>query len=289
MTGTAGPSRIERCFAALSAEDRAGFIAFITAGDPNPETSLGLLRGLPGAGVDIIELGMPFTDPVADGPTIQAANLRALSSGASMIQTLELVRGFRRDDDNTPIVLMGYFNPVYAYGVEKFVADAAGAGVDGLIIVDLPPEELAELETPAAQTGISVIRLTTPTSDDARLKIILRGAQGFVYYVAVAGITGSASADPEAVGRAVTRIKSHTSLPVAVGFGIKTPELAAGIAEVADAAVVGSAIVSKIESHLGPDGQAKPELVAQVLDFVSSLAAGVRRARPVAAPETSKV
>lgn len=276
-------SRLDRRFAALAAEGRAGFVAFTTAGDPDPETSLNLLRGLPGAGVDVIELGMPFTDPVADGPAIQAANLRALSSGASMIRTLDLVRGLRRDDDTTPVVLMGYFNPVYAYGVEKFVTDAADAGVDGLIIVDLPPEEADELEGPAANAGLYVMRLATPTTDDERLKVVLHNAGGFVYYVAVAGITGGASADAGTVSKAVSRIKKQTTLPVAVGFGIKTPEMASGIAKVADAAVVGSAIVSQIEQNLDQEGRAQPDLVQRVLAFVSDLAAGVRRGRSVAA------
>ncbi|NQV21643.1 MAG: tryptophan synthase subunit alpha [Rhodospirillales bacterium] len=276
-------SRLDRRFAALAAEGRAGFVAFATAGDPDSETSLNLLRGLPGAGVDVIELGMPFTDPVADGPAIQAANLRALSSGASMIRTLDLVRGLRQDDDSTPVILMGYFNPVYAYGVEKFVTDAAEAGVDGLIIVDLPPEEADELEGPAANAGLYVMRLATPTTDDERLKVVLHNAGGFVYYVAVAGITGGASADAGTVSKAVSRIKKQTTLPVAVGFGIKTPEMASGIAKVTDAAVVGSAIVSQIEQNLDQEGRAQPDLVQRVLAFVSDLAAGVRRGRSVAA------
>lgn len=270
-------------FQALRDEGRAALIAFVTAGDPDFDTSLDLLRGLPGAGVDIIELGMPFTDPVADGPTIQAANLRALGAGGTMIRTLDLVREFRRVDPATPIILMGYFNPVYAYGIDTFVADAAAAGVDGFIVVDLPPEEIAELEAPAGTAGLSTIHLVTPTTHDARMKTVLESANGFVYYVAVAGITGSASADAQSVHAAVTRIKQHTGVPVAVGFGIKTPEQAAAIAQVADAVVVGSAIVSKLEANLDDNGHARPELVEQVLELVSNLATGVRQARSAAA------
>jgi len=278
-----GNHRLDKCFAALREDSQAAMIAFVTAGDPDHDTSLELLRGLPKAGVDVIELGMPFTDPVADGPAIQAANLRALGNGANMIRTLDLVRCFRREDDATPIILMGYFNPVYAYGTEKFVSDAASAGVDGLIVVDLPPEEIAELETPANASGLSVVRLATPTTDDNRLETVLAGAKGFVYYVAIAGITGGASAEAKSVDIAVTRIKRHTELPVAVGFGIKTPEQAAAIAQVADAAVVGSAIVSKLEQNLDEQGKARPELVAKVMELVSALAAGVRQARAAAA------
>jgi tryptophan synthase alpha chain len=276
-------TRLDDRFQALRDEGRAALVAFVTAGDPDFDTSLELMRGLPGAGVDIIELGMPFTDPVADGPTIQAANLRALGAGATMVRTLDLVREFRRNDPATPIILMGYFNPVYAYGIDTFIADAAEAGVDGFIVVDLPPEEIAELEAPAGPAGLSTIRLVTPTTHDARMKTVLAGANGFVYYVAVAGITGSASADAQSVQAAVTRIKQHTDVPVAVGFGIKTPEQAAAIAQVADAVVVGSAIVSTLEANLDDNNRARPELVEQVLELVSNLATGVRQARSAAA------
>ena len=282
MTGTVA-HRLSARFSVLDAENRAALVAFITAGDPDHETSLELLRRLPKAGVDLIELGMPFTDPVADGPVIQAANLRALGNGANMHKTLEMVRQFRRDDDATPIILMGYFNPIYAYGIEKLVADAAEAGVDGFIVVDLPPEESAEMEIPANAKGLSVIRLVTPTSHDDRLKTILADARGFVYYVTIAGITGGASADPASVGDAVSRIGQHTDLPVAVGFGIKTPEQAAAIAQVADAAVVGSAIVSKLVQNLDERGRARPELVDHVMELVTSLATGVRQARAATA------
>jgi tryptophan synthase alpha chain len=282
MTSLAA-DRLGACFATLRKEGQAAMIAFITAGDPDHDTSLSLLCGLPRAGVDVIELGMPFTDPVADGPAIEAANLRALRNGANMVRTLDLVRHFRRNDDTTPIILMGYFNPIYAYGAEKFVADAAAAGVDGFIVVDLPLEEIAELENPANTAGLNVVRLATPTTDDARLETVLAGAKGFVYYVAIAGITGSASADAKSVDIAVTRIRRHTNLPIAVGFGIRTPEQAAAIARVADATVVGSAIVSKLEQNLDDQGMARPELVDQVMEFVSALASGVRQARSAAA------
>jgi tryptophan synthase alpha chain len=282
VTG-ARDNRLEQCFDALRAQGRAGLVAFVTAGDPDHETGLSLLRGLPAAGVDIIELGMPFTDPVADGPAIQAANLRALRGGASMVRTLDLVREFRRDDNGTPLVLMGYFNPIYAYGIDKFINDADTAGVDGLIVVDLPPEEAEELEGPAHNHGLSVIRLATPTTGEERLGTVLNGASGFVYYVSIAGITGSATVDPGSVRKAVARIRKQTTLPIAVGFGIKTPEQAAEIAKVADAAVVGSAIIAKIEQNLDQSGRPVSGLVEHVIEFVSALAAGVRRGRQNAA------
>jgi len=275
--------RLKQCFEVLRANDQAGFIAFVTAGDPDPDTSLALLEGLTAAGVDVIELGMPFTDPVADGPAIQAANLRALSTGASMKSTLSLVRNFRQGNDTTPIVLMGYFNPIYAYGVEKFAEDAAKAGVDGVIVVDLPPEEAAELTVPADKSGVNLIRLATPTTGDERLKTVLEGASGFVYYVSVAGTTGDADVDTVSVAGAVARIKNRTNLPIAVGFGIKTPEQAAEIAKVADAAVVGSAIVAKIEQNLDETGQPGANLVQNVMELVSALAAGVHTGRQRAA------
>ena len=271
--------RIARRFAALKAEGRAGLVTFITAGDPDHETCRAVLEGLPEAGADLIELGMPFTDPMADGPAIQAAGLRALKAGAKTRRVLELVADFRRKDQDTPVILMGYYNPIHSYGVERFLTDAKVAGVDGLIVVDLPPEEDEELCIPALKAGVNFVRLATPTSDDARLPAVLKNTSGFVYYVSVAGITGAASASDAAVTEAVARLKRHTDLPVAVGFGIKTPEQAAAVARVADAAVVGSAIVSRLAANLGEDGTAQPGLVADVLEFVRELAAGVRRAR----------
>ncbi|MFV3128218.1 tryptophan synthase subunit alpha [Niveispirillum sp. KHB5.9] len=272
-------TRIDRRFAALKAEGRAGLVTFITAGDPDHETSLALLKGLPGAGADVIELGMPFTDPMADGPAIEAAGLRALKNGARMTRTLDLVRGFRQGDDATPLVLMGYYNPIYSYGVEKFLADAKAAGVDGLIVVDLPPEEDRELCEPALAAGINFVRLTTPTTDDARLPAVLANTSGFVYYVSVTGITGAGSASASAVEEAVSRLRRHTELPLAVGFGITTPEQAAAVARVADGAVVGSAIVRKVEANLDAEGKPTAGLVGNVLSFVETLAEGVRSAR----------
>lgn len=271
--------RIARRFAALKAEGRAGLVTFITAGDPDHETCRAVLEGLPQAGADLIELGMPFTDPMADGPAIQAAGLRALKAGAKTKRVLELVADFRRKDQDTPVILMGYYNPIYSYGVDRFLADAKEAGVDGLIVVDLPPEEDEELCIPALKAGVNFVRLATPTSDDARLPAVLQNTSGFVYYVSVAGITGAASASDAAVAEAVARLKRHTDLPVAVGFGIKSPEQAAAVARVADAAVVGSAIVSRVAANLGADGVPTPGLVPDVLGFVRELAAGVRRAR----------
>ena len=268
-------SRIDARFAALKAEGRAGLITFITAGDPDHETCARLLAGLPAAGADVIELGMPFTDPMADGPSIQAANLRALATGASVRKTLDLVRGFRKQDNTTPIVLMGYFNPLSAYGVDAFLADAKQAGVDGLIIVDLPPEEDDELCLPAIQAGLHFIRLATPTTDDARLPAVLANTSGFLYYVSIAGITGAAAPDSDVVGAAVARIKRHTDLPVGVGFGIRDGKRAAEIARVADAAVVGSALVERVA-----EAQVKGIDPAQhVLDLVQELGAAVRMAR----------
>ena len=272
-------TRIETTFARLKAEDRKAFVAYIMAGDPDVETSLALMKGLPAAGVDVIELGMPFTDPMADGPTIQLAGQRALEGGQTLQKTLDMVAAFRKGDDRTPIVLMGYYNPIYSRGVDRFLTDAKAAGVDGLIVVDLPPEEDEELCLPALAAGVNFIRLATPTTDDRRLPAVMRNASGFVYYVSIAGITGTASADDTAVAAAVERLKRHTDLPVAVGFGIKTPAQAAGIARVADAAVVGSAIVARIEAGLAPDGTARAGLAEDVLSFVGELAAGVRGAR----------
>jgi tryptophan synthase alpha chain len=274
---TAG--RIAKRFATLRAEKRAGLVCFVTAGDPDATTSAAILAGLPAAGADIIELGMPFTDPMADGPAIQAASLRALRAGQTMKRTLAMVRAFRERDADTPVVLMGYYNPIYVYGGERFARDAVAAGVDGLIVVDLPPEEDAELREPAAAAGLDLVRLATPTSDEKRLPVLVKDISGFVYYVSIAGITGTRSAETASVAQAVARIRRFTELPVAVGFGIRTPEQAAAIAQVADAAVVGSAIVQRIADGLEGESRASPELVATVLDFVRQLASGVRTAR----------
>lgn len=271
-----GDGRIERRFAALKAEGRGGLVTFLTAGDPDPETSREIVLGLPTAGADLIELGMPFSDPMADGPAIQASSLRALKNGATLAKTLDLVRSFREQDDDTPIILMGYYNPIYIYGVEAFLSDAKAAGVDGLIIVDLPPEEDSELCIPAIDADIRWIRLATPTTDAQRLPKVLNNASGFVYYVSILGITGTATVPEEATRNAVDYLKSHTDLPVAVGFGIKTPEMAATIARTADAAVVGSAIVERIVAGLDDEGRAQPGMVGNVLEFVSALAVGVR-------------
>lgn len=271
-----GASRIDRRFARTRAEGRAALVTFITAGDPDFDTSLALLEALPSAGADIIELGMPFTDPMADGPAIQAASLRALKGGQTTCRTLEMVREFRKDDAETPIVLMGYYNPVYVYGNERFLADAREAGVDGLIIVDLPPEEDEELCLPAIDAGLSFIRLATPTSDDARLGKVLRNTSGFVYYVSIAGVTGMAAPDSDAVSAAISRIKARTDMPVAVGFGVSTPEQAAAMAASgADAVVVGSALVRTLEKSLDAAGVARPVSVGEVADLVRALAQGI--------------
>jgi len=274
-------SRIERRFAALKAEGRAGLVTFVTAGDPDLATAEALLARLPAAGADIIEWGMPFSDPMADGPAIQAAGLRALQAGTKLAAILAAVARFRKSDTETPIVLMGYYNPLFRYGVDRFCTDAVAAGVDGIIIVDLPPEESDELTPQARAAGLDFIRLTAPTSDDVRLPRVLASASGFIYHVAIAGITGTRSAEPADVATAIARLKRHTDLPVAVGFGIKTPDQAAAIARIADAAVVGSAIVDNIARHLDADGHAKPGLVDAVVAQVSALAAGVRAARKV--------
>jgi tryptophan synthase alpha chain len=268
-------TRIERRFAALKAQGRAGLVTFVTAGDPDYQTSLDLVRALPAAGADVIELGMPFTDPMADGPAIQASSLRALAHGMTLPKTLQLVTQFRETDQDTPIVLMGYYNPIYSYGVEAFLTAAKKAGVDGLIVVDLPPEEDRELCLPALQAGLNFIRLATPTTDDKRLPAVLQNTSGFVYYVSIAGITGTRSAATTDIASAVARLKRHTTLPVAVGFGIKTAEQAAAVAREADAAVVGSALVQRIADHLDHPGKAKDA----VLSLVRDLAAGVRQAR----------
>jgi tryptophan synthase alpha chain len=272
-------TRIDARFAELKKQGRSAFVTFLMAGDPDPATSLDIIKALPKAGADIIEIGMPFTDPMADGPSIQAAGLRALKAGMSLKKTLELVRGFRKDDNTTPLVLMGYYNPIYVYGVDQFLVDARTAGVDGLIIVDLPPEEDTELCLPAMKAGLNFIRLATPTTDDKRLPAVLANTSGFVYYVSITGITGSASADSGAVGEAVSRIKRHTGLPVCVGFGIRTPENARAIAATADGAVVGTALVDAVRSSLDADGRATARTVGAVADLVAALAQGVRGAK----------
>ncbi|ABE37438.1 tryptophan synthase subunit alpha [Rhodopseudomonas pseudopalustris] len=275
-------TRIDTRFAELKKQGRSAFVTFVMAGDPDLATSLQVLKALPAAGADIIEIGMPFTDPMADGPAIQAAGLRALHSGATLSHTLGLVRDFRKDDDTTPMVLMGYYNPIYIYGVDAFLADAKAAGVDGLIIVDLPPEEDSELCLPAMKAGLNFIRLATPTTDEKRLPAVLANTSGFVYYVSITGITGSASADSAAVGDAVARIKRHTDLPVCVGFGIRTPEAARAIAAEADGAVVGSALIDALQKSLDADNRATKATVGAVADLVASLAAGVRGAKQAA-------
>src|SRR5437868_10090443 len=275
-------TRIDARFAELAKQGRSAFVTYVMAGDPDPTTSLDIVKALPKAGADIIEIGMPFTDPMADGPSIQAAGLRALKGGMTLKKTLEMVRGFRKDDNTTPLVLMGYYNPIYIYGVDKFLADAKSAGVDGLILVDMPAEEDDELCIPALKAGLNFIRLATPTTDDKRLPAVLANTSGFVYYVSITGITGSASADTEAVARAVARIKRHTQLPVCVGFGIRTPEQARAIASRADGAVVGTALVDALSKSLDADGRATGKTVAAVADLVAALAQGVRGARQAA-------
>jgi tryptophan synthase alpha chain len=275
-------TRIDARFAELAKQGRSAFVTFVMAGDPDPVTSLDILRALPKAGADVLEIGMPFTDPMADGPSIQAAGLRALKGGMTLRKTLEMVRGFRRNDDATPLVLMGYYNPIYIYGVDKFLADAKGAGVDGLIIVDLPPEEDTELCLPAMKAGLNFIRLATPTTDDQRLPAVLANTSGFVYYVSITGITGAAAADAKAVGGAVARIKRHTRLPVCVGFGIRTPEAAQAIAENANGAVVGTALVDALRGSLDAEGRATARTVAAVADLAAALAQGVRGAKQAA-------
>jgi tryptophan synthase alpha chain len=267
-----GPTRIERRFADLKAAGRPGLVTFLMAGDPDLDTALDIVKGLPDAGADLIELGMPFTDPMADGPAIQEAGLRALAAGTTLRKTLDLVRAFREAHADTPVVLMGYYNPIYSYGVDAFLADAKAAGVDGLIIVDLPAEEDEELCLPALKAGINFIRLATPTTDDKRLSKVMTNTSGFVYYVSITGTTGAAAPDAARVSTAVDRLRKHTDLPVAVGFGITTPEQAAAIAQSADAAVVGTALVKRVAQAHSDGGDA----VDAVLSLVRDLAAGVR-------------
>ncbi len=276
-------TRIDRRFAALRREGRAGLVTYMMAGDPDYDTALSIMKALPAAGADVIELGLPFSDPMADGPAIQAAGLRALKGGQTLAKTLAMAAEFRRTDDETPIILMGYYNPIYIYGVERFLEAARASGIDGLIVVDLPPEADDELCIPALVAGLNFIRLATPTTDDRRLPKVLENTSGFVYYVSMTGITGSALPDPGKVGAAVERIKSHTELPVCVGFGVKTAEHAEAIAAQADGVVVGTAIVNAVAAALGPDGRPHGDPAAAVRELVSGLAAGTRRARLAAA------
>jgi tryptophan synthase alpha chain len=276
-------TRLDETFARLKADGRTALVTFITAGDPDYETSLALLRALPAAGADVIELGMPFSDPMADGPAIQASSLRALKGGMTLNRTLEMVRAFRQDDSATPVVLMGYYNPIYSHGPEAFVADAKAAGVDGLIIVDVPPEADDELCIPAIKGGLNFIRLATPTTDDRRLPAVLANTSGFVYYVSIAGITGTRAPDIEAVRANVNRIKAQTTLPVCVGFGVKTPEQVAALGGFADGAVVGSALVTALAESLDERGAAQGTTVAAVTSLVEKLAGKGRRA-PEPAP-----
>lgn len=272
-------TRIDTRLADLKAQGRAALVTFLTAGDPDERLSLDLLRALPKAGADMIELGMPFTDPMADGPAVQASSQRALKGGATLAKTLEMVRTFRQEENAMPIILMGYYNPIYIYGVDRFLKDAEEAGVDGLIVVDLPPEEDGELCIPALKAGLNFIRLATPTTDDKRLPAVLANTSGFVYYVSITGITGTARPDADVVGKAVARIKRHTALPVAVGFGVRTAEDARAIAQKADGVVVGSALIDALKSTLDVEGRGNGKTVAAVTALVSSLAEGVRNAR----------
>jgi tryptophan synthase alpha chain len=276
-------TRIETRFAKCRAEGRAALVTFLMAGDPDPATSLELIKSLPKAGADVIEVGMPFTDPMADGPSIQAAGLRALAAGMSLAKTLDLVRAFRKDDNETPIVLMGYFNPIYVRGVDKFIAEANEAGVDGLIVVDLPPEEDDELCIPALKAGLNFIRLATPTTDDKRLPKVLTNTSGFLYYVSITGITGAATPDYSKVGDAVARIKKQTQLPIAVGFGVKNAQTAGAIAAYADGVVVGSALIDTLKNSLDEKNGATSKTIGAVTKLVSEIADGVRQARKAAA------
>jgi tryptophan synthase alpha chain len=272
-------TRIDTRFTDLKREGRAGLVTFTMAGDPDHATSLAILKALPKAGADVLEIGMPFTDPMADGPAIQAAGLRALKAGETLAKTLRLVRDFRKADGVTPIVLMGYYNPIYIYGVPRFITDAKAAGVDGLIVVDLPPEQDDELCLPALNAGLNFIRLATPTTDDKRLPAVLANTSGFVYYVSITGITGAAAPDADRVREAVARIKRHTTLPVAVGFGVRSAKQARAIAAGAEAVVVGSALVSAVKDSLTKNGKATARTVKTVAGLVGELAKGVRAAR----------
>ena len=272
-------TRIDQRFADLQRDGRAALVTFTMAGDPDTKTSLEILKALPKAGADVLEIGMPFTDPMADGPAVQAAGLRALGAGQNMKKTLAVVRDFRKQDNATPIVLMGYYNPIYIYGVEKFLADAKSAGVDGLIVVDLPPEEDEELCLPALRAGLNFIRLATPTTDDKRLPAVLAYTSGFVYYVSITGITGSAAPDADKVHAAVSRIKRHTKLPVAVGFGVRTAKQARALAGGAEGVVVGSALVNAVKDSLDKKGKATRKTVKAVTSLVAELAKGVRGAK----------
>jgi tryptophan synthase alpha chain len=272
-------SRIERRFARLKQEGRAGLVIFLTAGDPDPDTSFALLSSLAEAGADLIEIGMPFSDPMADGPSVQAAGQRALKAGTTLRRTLAMVRRLRERDPDTPYVLMGYYNPIYRYGAEAFAKDAVAAGVDGAIVVDLPPEEDAELAIPARAAGLDIVRLATPTSDEARLPTVVNHASGFIYYVAITGITGTRSGDAAAVRAAVERLRNFTRLPIAVGFGVKNPVQAAEFAKTADAVVVASVLLDRLALNLDPEGKPKPGLIEAVLADVRALATGVRTAR----------
>jgi tryptophan synthase alpha chain len=272
-------TRIDSRFADLKREGRAGLVTFVMAGDPDAKTALAILKALPAAGADVIEIGMPFTDPMADGPAVQAAGLRALSAGQTMVKTLAMVRAFRKDDDTTPVVLMGYYNPIYIYGVAKFLVDAKAAGVDGLIVVDLPPEEDEELCLPALKAGLNFVRLATPTTDDKRLPAVLANTSGFVYYVSIAGITGAAAPDASKVRAAIARIKRHTTLPVAVGFGIRSAQQVRDLAPGAEAVVVGSALVNAIAQSLDKKGKATAKTVKAAANLVAELAGGVRKVK----------
>ncbi|MDJ0389254.1 tryptophan synthase subunit alpha [Roseomonas sp. E05] len=272
-------SRIAARFAQLKAEGRGALMPFLEAYDPDPATSMALLRGLPGAGADLIEIGVPFTDPMADGPTVQRAGQRALKAGGSLAGALAMVRDFRREDDETPVVLMGYLNPILSYGVESFCTEAADSGVDGLIVVDMPPEEADELAGPAREQGLDLIRLVAPTTHDERLPKVLEGTSGFIYYVAITGITGTRSATQEALAAAIPRLRRYTDLPIAIGFGVRTPQQAAEAVQVADGAVVASALIETLAASLDEKGRARPDTLRKVLDQVRGLAEAVRGAR----------